>query len=773
MADLVGQTILHYRIIEHVGQGGMGVVYKAEDTKLKRDVAIKFLPPQIASGEEERQRFRNEAQAAAGLNHPNIATIYAIEEVDDEIFIVMEYIEGRELKETISSEHLSVNEVVDIAIQIGEGLKVAHERGIVHRDIKSSNIMITPKGQVKIMDFGLARVHGGPQLTKDNTTLGTAPYMSPEQTRGEPVDHRADIWSFGVVIYEMLTGQHPFKGGYEQAVIYSIMNEEADYPDSVPENLKKVLQRALSKNLDERYQHIDEVVNDLRGNTEDRKPDGPTNGKRRQNSHYVGYILSGIGLVIVIFAVWFFGPLYSGSQTIDSIAVLPLDNLSGDPAQDYFSDGMTEALITDLSKISALKVISRTSVMHFKDSKKTLPEIARELGVKAVIEGSVLRDGDRVRITAQLIEAESDRNLWADSYERDLTDIFSLQRDIAQAIAMQVRATLTPDEQRRFQDVEQIDPRAYEAYLKGIHHVAQYNPSDFLKGLDYFTQAVEIEPDFALGYVGIVSACLGLIDIGGLSYGETYPRAKSALDKALELNNALAEAYRVQGEFKSMAEWDWAGAEKAFRHSLELNPNLATTYHAYSIFLIAMDRREEARSMITKARTLDPLNAVINSDVAWINFCARRYDTAIREYKNNLEMYPDFIMSHRELAWPYAKKSMLSEAIQSTQRAIELERSAYNRAQLAMVYARAGQKDKAHQILSELLQTRQTEHLAAYEFAMIYTALGDFDEAFNWLEKSYHEHSGWPFFIKADPLAEELHSDPRYGPFLRRMGLEP
>jgi tetratricopeptide (TPR) repeat protein len=410
--------------------------------------------------------------------------------------------------------------------------------------------------------------------------------------------------------------------------------------------------------------------------------------------------------------------------------------------------------------------------MQYKGARKPLPEIAKELGVKAVIEGSVMRDGDRVRITAQLIEAESDRHMWADSYERNLTDIFALQRDIAQAIAGQVKVTLTPSEQKRFHEVQQIDPRAYEAYLKGIHHVIQVNPSDYLKSLDYFSQAVEIEPDFALGYVGIARACVGLMDFGGLPFSELYPKAKSALEKALQLDNSLAEAYSVQGKFKNTAEWDWAGAERAFRKALELNPNLAKTYHDYAIFLTVMGRQDEALTMNIKARSLDPLNAAINNDVAWISYWARRYDAAIREYQNNLEMFPDFIMSHRELGYVYAKKSRFKEAIQSMQRAIALERSAFNLAQLAIVYAMAGQKDEAYEILNELLSTRQTEHLLAYDFVMIHTALGDLDEAFRWLEKSYQEHSV-PFLIKTDPLAEPLHFDPRYAAFLRKMGLEP
>jgi serine/threonine-protein kinase len=770
---MIGKTILHYKILEKLGAGGMGIVYKAEDTKLKRAVAIKFLPRQIAASDEERARFKVEAQAAAALNHPNIATIHNIEEVDDDLFIVMEYIEGKELREIVQSEIPNPKSAIDYASQIAEGLQAAHEKGVVHRDIKSSNIMVTENGKVKIMDFGLARIGGGAQLTKDHSTLGTTAYMSPEQARGAKVDHRTDIWAFGVVLYEMLTGQLPFRGEYEQAVVYSIMNEEPEYPSDLPASLKTILERALAKDSAQRFQHVGELLANLGPVKINAEPDHSKTTAVHRRPRSLIYLLGGAGLLLLILAVWFLRPTGPTEPTIDSIAVLPLANLSGDPAQEYFSDGMTEALITDLSKISALKVISRTSVMQYKNAQKPLPEIAHELGVQAIIAGSVMRDGDRVRITAQLTEAETDHTLWARSYERDLADVFALQRDIARAIAAQVRVTLKPGEAQQLQEGKSIDPAAYEAYLKGVYHDVQYNPSDFLKSLDYFTLAVEKEPEFTLGYLGIVRASTGLMDLGGRPFSELYPLAKSALDKALQLGESRAEVYGIEGRFKHIAEWDWAGAEAAFRRSLELNPNLSTTYFDYASFLISMDRRDEALSMIKKARSLDPLNAGTNNDVGWISYCVRRYDDAIREYRNNLEMYPDFVMSHRELSWVYAKAGRFPEALASVRRAVALERSAYNLAQLVIVQALAGHRKDALQTLAEVYAVQQTEQLAAYEFAMIYTALEDYDAAFEWLEKAYQEHSGWPFLIKVDPLAEALHSDPRYGPFMKRMGLEP
>ncbi len=633
--------------------------------------------------------------------------------------------------------------------------------------------MVTDDGQVKIMDFGLAKVRGGAQVTKAGTTLGTAAYMSPEQARGEDADHRSDIWAFGVVLYEMLTGRFPFGGDYEQAVMYSIMNEEPDYPDEIPAHLKEVLQKALAKNLNDRYQHINELLADLKATVKDEKPDESKTGVVKNRPQNLVYLLAGAGLLVLILAAVFLWPFGSEKQTIQSLAVLPLDNLSGDPAQDYFSDGMTEALITHLSKISALKVISRTSVMQFKNSTKSLPEIAGELGVDAVIDGSVMRAGDQIRITAQLIEAATDRNLWADSYERNLTDVFALQRDIAQTIAEHIRVTLTPDEQKEFEVANEIDPEAYEAYLKGIYHDSKHKPSDFLKGLEYFTLAVEIEPEFTLAYLGIVTACTGMMDIGPLSFNELYPKAKAAMDKAFMLDNALAEVYGTQGRFKHMAEWDWDGAEMAFKKSLELNPSVSKTYYDYAFFLVSMGREDEAMSMLTKARTLDPLSPDINSDMGWFHFLFRRYEDAIREYHYNLDMYPDYEMSIRELGWAYAKNSMYVEAIQFALKAVALERSVYNLLQLGIVYAISGQPDEAYKLTDEIMAAQKSQQLPYYELSLLYGNLGDLDEAYKWLEKAYEEHTGWPFFIKFDPLADPLREDPRYASFIKRFGFEP
>ena len=625
---MVGKTILHCKILEKIGEGGMGVVYKAEDTKLERTVAIKLLPRQIAVNSEEHERFKIEAKAAASLNHTNIATIYAIEEVDGDTFIVMEYIKGKELKElTTADGELSIKDVTDYATQIAEGLKAAHKKGVTHRDIKSSNIMITDEDQVKIMDFGLAKVRGGTQVTKAGTTLGTAAYMSPEQARGEEADHRSDIWSFGVVLYEMLTGKLPFGGDYEQAVMYAIMNEEPEVPSEIPANLKSILGKALKKDAAKRYQHVDELLSDLQLAEKGEVSVRVETGSKAPQPRKLIYLYASIAFAAVaLTAVAFFGPFRPDSQTIDSIAVLPLENLSGDATQDYFADGMTEALIMNLSKIRNLKVISRTSVMQYKQTKKTLPEIADELGVKAVIEGSVIREGDQVRITAQLIEAETEKHLWADSYDRNLTNILSLQSEIALAIAGQIKVVLSPAEKKRLTAAQAVDPKAHENYLKGLQHLHKDTEVDLLQSIDYFSRAIELAPTYAIAHAELANAYQRLSSDTYKARDEAYPRALAAVKRALELEPELNEAHLALARIKFILEWDWDGAEKAFLKVLEQNPNSAKGHERYAIFLVLMGRFEESTREILMARELDPLSAWTNNNVGWVYYFQRRYE---------------------------------------------------------------------------------------------------------------------------------------------------
>jgi len=752
---MVGKTILHYKILEKIGEGGMGVVYKAEDTKLERTVAIKLLPRQIAVNSEEHERFKIEAKAAASLNHTNIATIYAIEEVDGDTFIVMEYIKGKELKElTTADGELSIKDVTDYATQIAEGLKAAHKKGVTHRDIKSSNIMITDEDQVKIMDFGLAKVRGGTQVTKAGTTLGTAAYMSPEQARGEEADHRSDIWSFGVVLYEMLTGKLPFGGDYEQAVMYAIMNEEPEVPSEIPANLKSILGKALKKDAAKRYQHVDELLSDLQLAEKGEVSVRVETGSKAPQPRKLIYLYASIAFAAVaLTAVAFFGPFRPDSQTIDSIAVLPLENLSGDATQDYFADGMTEALIMNLSKIRNLKVISRTSVMQYKQTKKTLPEIADELGVKAVIEGSVIREGDQVRITAQLIEAETEKHLWADSYDRNLTNILSLQSEIALAIAGQIKVVLSPAEKKRLTAAQAVDPKAHENYLKGLQHLHKDTEVDLLQSIDYFSRAIELAPTYAIAHAELANAYQRLSSDTYKARDEAYPRALAAVKRALELEPELNEAHLALARIKFILEWDWDGAEKAFLKVLEQNPNSAKGHERYAIFLVLMGRFEESTREILMARELDPLSAWTNNNVGWVYYFQRRYEEALVEYQKTIEMFPGFIWAYREQAMVYMCLGKPDKAILSADKAVSIsDDDPYNLVVLGLIYALAGERERAEEILHQLLQRAKSKPIPQPEFSLIFAALGDLDRAFDHLEQAYETRNGWLFQIKVDPI---------------------
>jgi serine/threonine-protein kinase len=549
---MTGQIISHYKILEKLGGGGMGVVYKARDLKLDRFVALKFLPHHLIADDEEKKRFIHEAKSASALDHPNICTIYEIDETEDEqMFIAMAYYEGETLKKKIDRGPLPLDEAINLAIQVAQGLQCTHEAGITHRDIKPANVMITNKGQAKIMDFGLAKLAGQKtRLTKTGMTVGTLAYMSPEQLQGIDADHRSDIWALGVVLYEILTGKLPFKGEYEAAMVYSILNEPPEpiiaLRAGVPMELERIVNKAVAKNTNARYQHIDEILVDLRslqtdfasGASKQRLTAAKFSKKKR-------FYLYGGFATVLIFLIGII--LFRGARETypkhDSIAVLPITNLSGDPELEYFADGMTEALITDLAQISALKVISRTSVMQYKGAKKPLPEIANELKVDVVLEGSVQCFGERVKITAQLIEAATDRHLWAKSYERELRDILALQNEVARAVADEIQVKLTPQEQARLMSVHPVNPEAYQAYLKGRYYWNKRTKEGFKKGIDYFTTAIEIDPAYALAYAGLADCYNLLGNWGYLPPKETFPKAKVAAMKAIEIDERLAEAH--------------------------------------------------------------------------------------------------------------------------------------------------------------------------------------------------------------------------------------
>ncbi|MEE9270561.1 MAG: protein kinase [Candidatus Krumholzibacteria bacterium] len=767
---MIGQTISHYKILSKLGEGGMGVVYKASDTKLKRTVALKFLSPHLLANDKDKQRFLHEAQAAAGLNHPNICTVHEIHEADGHTFMVMEHIEGTSLRDKIESGPMAIDDALETALQVAKGLSKAHGQGIVHRDIKPGNVLLTEDGDAKIVDFGLAKLATQTRLTKTGATVGTVMYMSPEQAKGEGVDHRTDVWSLGVVLYEMLAGRLPFRGDIEQAVVYSIMNQDPDPVTStrkdVPIALEDIIEKALSKDPEKRYESVDAFLAALE-EQRDHRVLGITERRftfvrklRRRKR-----LTAGVAAVVVVaLAAVLIQTLHTRSMEIDSVAVLPFVNLSGDEGQEYFSDGMTEALINELGQIGALTVISRTSVMQFKGTDKPLPEIARELNVDAIIEASVTRDGEKVRITAQLIRANPERQMWAESYTRDAGDLLSLHAEVAQAIAERIEVAVTAREQERLTHVRTVDPQAYDAYLKGRYYSYVWAEEEMKKGLRYYVEAIEIDPTYAQAYAGLAD-CYSTLGLFGFMPGdEAMPKARAAAKKAVELEPSLGIAHAMLGWVKFAGDCDWYGPDADFRRAVELSPNNADVHTWYDQYLTTTGRFDEAIVHSKRAVELDPLTPTTALHLAWVYEYAGRYDDAIEVTKMAIEMKPSDPYGQLQLAGGYLGKGMRAEAVAAVDSALALSTDPNDQVMLVWAgygYGLFGRTDEAEEILDKLV--------APIRKAMVCKGLGRTDEMFEWLEKAYENPSGCMMDLVID--FGEHRDDPRYIDLCRRIGI--
>ncbi|HTY57736.1 MAG TPA: protein kinase [Bacteroidota bacterium] len=727
-------TISHYEILEKLGEGGMGVVYKARDTRLGRTVALKFLPVHYTRDEAGKERFLREARAAAALNHSNICTVYGVEEHDGRLFISMEYVDGGTIRQKIP--YPSVEDAIRAAMQIGEALHEAHARGLVHRDIKAENIMLTSRGVIKVMDFGLAEPRGSSDPQGQFGLAGTPAYMAPEQIQGGTVDSRSDIFSFGVLLYEMLAGRLPFRGEHEASLMYSIQHEDppplSAVRTDIPPQFEQIIRRALEKDVTQRYQDVQTMVNLFKE---------VKTGSPKSSRHL--------------------------------LAVLPFDNISPDRGDDYVSEGLTDEIITSLSRLQGLNVISRTSVMRYRERNRSLKEIAAELNATYVLEGSVRKSGQELKITVQLIDADRDVNLWADSYRGNLSDIFDIQEKVAGRIVEALKVRLTPGEKSSLRKRSTGDSEAYQLYLQGRYFWNKRTEAGMNAAIDYFGKAIERDQRYSLAWSGLADAynLIGTVDSN--LRRDLYRRAKSAAEKALEIDDQLAEAHASLALVLMLGEWDWAGAERELKIGIGLHPRYATAHHWYAEWLLYMGRLDEARLEISRAVELDPVSPAIFADKGFVHYYGREYDRAIEMARKSQELDPAFKTIHRLLSLAYQGKQMFDRALEENalwQRATGNEfEGTLARAQ---ILAASGKGDQAREICMPLELASNTNGLVVRGLALVSASLGDADAAFRWLEKGYERKDDWMCTIKVDPKMDKIRPDPRFGSLVRRVGID-
>ena len=742
---MIGETVSHYKIIEKLGEGGMGVIYKAEDLKLKRIVALKFLSHEVTRDQKAKERFVYEAQAASALEHPNICNIHEIDEISiegrDQMFICMAYYQGETLEKKIGRGPLKIDEAIDIGIQLSEGLAIAHEAKITHRDIKPANVIITARAEVKVIDFGLAKLADRKRLTDSGTTLGTLTYMSPEQIRGENVDHRSDIFTFGAVLYEMVTGQKPFKGEPDQVMLYSIVIDDPEpltaLRTGVPKELERIVNKALNKSKEERYQHMDEMRVDLKA----------LSLKVRKDSGYQ-------------------------HEKVESLAVMPFSNASGKEELEYLSEGITESLITNLSQISNFKVISRTSVFHYQGQHIEIQKVARELKVNKLLLGWVSRRSDEVSIGIELVEGRNNSQIWGEQYARKFTDVVQIQEEIVKDISTKLKLKLTRKEKKHLSKQYKTGNEAYQLFLKGRYHWNKRTADNFKQSISFYNQAIEKDPTYALAYSGL-SDSYALIGIYGyLPAKDVWPKAKAAALKAMEIDPDMAEAHNALGAVESSYEWNWAKAENEFQHSIALNPNYATAHQWYAGQLWILGKFDDALREIRKAQEIDPLSLQINTDVGRLHYYAKEYDLAIQEYQKILELDSNFFPAHFWLGLTLLEKLDFDLAIEALQTALTLSGNyAAVTAALGYAFGISGKRAEAKKIVKELKNRARNEYISATYFGWVHVSLNELDAAFQYFDKAFEERSWWLVYTKIWPFPEQMIRDARYTKLLKKIGL--